>query len=82
MAIPHEQPAPNELILMNVVETCRFFGGANSPLNPATLYRGIKTEKYPAPIKLGPGTSRWVKSECEQMLRDLIAARSQANAAT
>jgi predicted DNA-binding transcriptional regulator AlpA len=70
-----EQVSPHELTLMDAVETCRFFGGANSPLNPATLYRGIKAGKYPKPVKVGPGTSRWVRGECEQTLRAIIAAR-------
>jgi hypothetical protein len=75
MSIPTEQVSAHELVLMDAVETCRFFGGANSPLNPATLYRGIKSGKYPRPLKIGPGTSRWVVGECQQKLRDLIAER-------
>jgi hypothetical protein len=78
MNMPAKQidaPVPE---LMDAVETCRFFGGTNSPLNPATLYRGIKAGKYPKPIKLGAGTARWVRSECEQKLRDLIAERDGA----
>jgi predicted DNA-binding transcriptional regulator AlpA len=39
--------------------TCRFFGGTK-PLNPATLYRGIRKGRYPKPIKVGPGSSRWL----------------------
>ena len=75
MNVSAEQANTSDLVLMDVVETCRFFGGSNSPLNPATLYRGIKAGKYPKPIKQGAGTSRWVRSECEQKLRDLIAER-------
>jgi predicted DNA-binding transcriptional regulator AlpA len=70
-----EQAEASELALMDVGETCRFFGGANSPLNPATLYRGIKVGKYPSPVKVGPGTSRWVRGECEKALRKMIAER-------
>ena len=81
MNIPAEQVSPHELVLMDAVETCRFFGGANSPLNPATLYRGIKSGKYPKPIKIGPGTSRWVLGECQQKLREMIAARDEVIAA-
>jgi len=60
---------------MDIGETCRFFGGEKSPLNPATLYRGIKAGKYPRPVKPGPGMSRWLRSECQQTLREMIAAR-------
>jgi predicted DNA-binding transcriptional regulator AlpA len=48
--------------LLDLKETCRFFGG-NRPINPATLYRGIRSGRYPAPIKVGPGSSRWLRSE-------------------
>jgi hypothetical protein len=63
-----------EFTLLDKEGACRFFGGANSPLDPATLYRGIKSGKYPKPIKIGPGTSRWLLSECEQALGKIIAA--------
>jgi predicted DNA-binding transcriptional regulator AlpA len=33
---------------------CQFFGGTR-PLNPATLYRGIRKGRYPTPVKVGPG---------------------------
>jgi len=42
--------------LLDRVEVCRFFGGSR-PLNPATLYRGIRKGRYPAPVKVGPGSS-------------------------
>jgi hypothetical protein len=81
MNTPSEQVGSHdELVLMDAGETCRFFGGANSPLNPATLYRGIKSGKYPKPIKVGPGTSRWVLCECQQKLREMIAERDSAAA--
>jgi predicted DNA-binding transcriptional regulator AlpA len=76
MEIPSEITT-HGLVLLDVGETCRFFGGANSPLNPATLYRGIKAGKYPRLVKLGPGTSRWVRSECQQALVDLIGERDR-----
>jgi hypothetical protein len=73
-----EQFDADDLTLMDVGETCRFFGGANSPLNPATLYRGIKSGKYPPPVKIGQATSRWVRGECERALRKMIAERVSA----
>lgn len=71
----------DDLTLFDKDETCRFFGGQNSPLNPATLYRGIKSGKYPKPIKQGVGTSRWLRSECEAALRKIISERDAAEAA-
>jgi predicted DNA-binding transcriptional regulator AlpA len=54
--------------------TCRFFGGSK-PLNAATLYRGIRKGRYPKPIKVGPGSSRWLRTECEAVLERLIDRR-------
>ena len=72
---PSQQVSPHELDLMDAREACQFFGGAHSPLNPATLYRGIKSGKYPKPVKIGEGTSRWVRAECEAALRKMIVER-------
>lgn len=71
----------SDLTLLDKDEVCRFFGGENSPLNPATLYRGIKVGKYPKPIKQGAGTSRWLRSECAAALRQIIDARDVIRAA-
>jgi hypothetical protein len=75
MSMPAENT--DQLALMDVGETCRFFGGAANPLNPSTLYRGVKSGKYPAPVKIGQGTSRWVRTECEDALRKMIAERDR-----
>ena len=58
--------------LLNLKATCLFFGGIHS----ATLYRGIPARRYPAPIKVGPNTSRWLRSECEAALQAMIARRA------
>lgn len=65
-------PCPDELLDLKSV--CRLFGGTR-PIDPATLYRGIKTKRYPAPIKVGPNTSRWLRSECEAALEAMKKAR-------
>jgi predicted DNA-binding transcriptional regulator AlpA len=57
--------------LMNIRETCIFFGGKDSPLDPSTLYKGIRLGRFPKPIKIGPQTSRWRRSECEAALARL-----------
>jgi predicted DNA-binding transcriptional regulator AlpA len=61
--------------LLDLREVCRYFGGTK-PINPATLYRGIKSDRYPAPIHVGPGSSRWLRSECEAALREMIGRRA------
>jgi predicted DNA-binding transcriptional regulator AlpA len=53
---------------------CELLGGSR-PINPSTLYRQIKAGRFPQPIKVG-GSSRWLRSECEAVLRTLMEARS------
>ena len=60
--------------MMTLGATCAFFGG-DKPLNPSTLYRGIKAKRYPAPVRVGPNSSRWLRSECHTAREKLIAAR-------
>ena len=67
--------APIDTTLMDCVETCRFFGG-NKPIHPATLYRGIKTRRYPPPIK--SGGNRWIRGECVAARAAMIAERDGA----
>jgi predicted DNA-binding transcriptional regulator AlpA len=61
--------------LLDRREVCRFFGGTR-PLNPATLYRGIRRGHFPAPVKVGPGSSRWLRSECEAALQAMAEGRA------
>jgi predicted DNA-binding transcriptional regulator AlpA len=60
--------------LLDRREVCRFFGGTK-PLDPATLYRGIRKGRYPRPIKVGPGSSRWLRIECEAALAAMAEGR-------
>jgi predicted DNA-binding transcriptional regulator AlpA len=53
---------------------CRFFGGTK-PIDAATLYRGIRSGRYPQPIKVG-GSSRWLRSECETALKVMVERRA------
>jgi predicted DNA-binding transcriptional regulator AlpA len=59
--------------LLTREETCRFFGG----IDASTLYRGIKADppRYPKPVKVGPGSSRWLRAECETALASMMEAR-------
>jgi predicted DNA-binding transcriptional regulator AlpA len=60
--------------LLDRGEVCRYFGGTR-PINPATLYRGIRQGRYPRPVKVGPGSSRWLRTECEAALRSMVERR-------
>ncbi len=61
--------------LLTMREVCRLFGGSR-PIDASTLYRGVKAGRYPAPIKVGPGSSRWLRAECEAALQAMIAGRA------
>jgi predicted DNA-binding transcriptional regulator AlpA len=64
--------SPDSLLDRRAV--CELFGGTK-PINPSTLYRGIKAGRYPPPVKVGPGSSRWLRAECEAVLRSMVEAR-------
>jgi predicted DNA-binding transcriptional regulator AlpA len=61
--------------LLDRADTCRFFGGTR-PINAATLYRGIRKGLYPKPVKVGPGSSRWLREECEAALQAMVEGRA------
>jgi predicted DNA-binding transcriptional regulator AlpA len=64
----------DQQLLLDRAAACRFFGG-NRPINAATLYRGIRKGRYPKPVKIGPGSSRWLRSECERALLTMVEGR-------
>ena len=76
LARASEPPTGDEMMTLRA--TCAFFGG-DKPLNPSTLYRGIKAFRYPPPVRVGPNLSRWLRSECRAAREALIAARDAAN---
>jgi predicted DNA-binding transcriptional regulator AlpA len=62
--------------LLTLRDVCALFGGSR-PIDPSTLYRGIRAGRYPAPIKVGPGSSRWLRVEVEGAIAAMVA-RSRA----
>lgn len=68
--------------MLTVRQVCRFFGGDDKPLDPATLYRGIKEGRFPPPVKLSPRLSRWRLSECETYRNRLPVGRVRAKTPT
>jgi predicted DNA-binding transcriptional regulator AlpA len=61
--------------LLDLRATCALIGGSR-PINPATLYRNIRKGIYPAPLKIGPNASRWLRAEIEAVLAQMIAGRA------
>jgi predicted DNA-binding transcriptional regulator AlpA len=66
--------------LVTITIACQLIGGKETPITPSTLYKGIKTRRFPAPLKLGPGTSRWRRSEIIAMLDRTAASRDEVAA--
>lgn len=66
---------PTDPTLLDLKAVCAMFGGTR-PINPATLYRGIKLGRYPAPLHIGPGSSRWLRVEVEATLQAMMARRA------
>jgi predicted DNA-binding transcriptional regulator AlpA len=62
--------SPPSSELLNRRAVCAYFGG----INASTLYRGIRQGRFPRPIRVG-GSSRWLASECEAVLRGMMEAR-------
>ena len=60
--------------LLDRASVCRYFGGSK-PIDPSTLYRGIRQGRYPRPVKVGPGASRWLREECEAALQRMVEGR-------
>jgi hypothetical protein len=42
---------------------CRILGGDESPINPSTLWRWIKAGRISPPLKIGPQTVRFRRSQ-------------------
>jgi predicted DNA-binding transcriptional regulator AlpA len=72
LAQQREAATSREDELLDLKEVCSFFGN----LDPSTIYRGIAAKRYPAPIKVGANTSRWLRSECQAALQAMIARRA------
>jgi predicted DNA-binding transcriptional regulator AlpA len=62
--------------LLDKKAVCFFFGG-NKPIDVATLYRGVSSGRYPKPVKVGPGSSRWLRAECEAALQAMVDGRGR-----
>ena len=57
--------------LIRIKDVCAMFGG----VHPSTIYRWIKSHKVPKPVHVGPGSSRWLRQECETALATMIEGR-------
>jgi predicted DNA-binding transcriptional regulator AlpA len=66
--------------LLDEAATCRFFGGTK-PINPATLWRGVKKGRYSKPIRISDQAVRWRRSELQDDIDRMVAERDADEAA-
>lgn len=64
--------------LVDEAAACRIIGGEHTPIHRATLWRGVKAGRYPAPLKIGPAMNRWRVSELQGVIERAAAERDQA----
>jgi predicted DNA-binding transcriptional regulator AlpA len=61
---------------LDVKAACRFIGGTK-PINPSTLWRGVKERRYSPPDRIGPNMVRWRRSRLARDLERIAAGRPQ-----
>jgi hypothetical protein len=49
----------DDLDYITITEACRIMGGDDKPVNPATVYRGVKAGRISPPDHPSPGISRF-----------------------
>lgn len=59
---------PNTDNLLSLREVCRFFGGAETPVDSSTIYRWIRQGKVPPAIRMSAKLMRWKRSDLEKAL--------------
>jgi predicted DNA-binding transcriptional regulator AlpA len=52
--------------------------GGNKPVDPSTVYRGIKEGRYSKPFKIAKQAVRWKRSEIEADIDRMILERDNA----
>lgn len=63
--------------LADEARSCKILGGDDTPIHKSTLYRGIKSGRYPPPLKIGPGINRWRVDELIAVLDKATAERNK-----
>ena len=61
-------------VLLHATAVCRLIGGTR-PINPATLWRGVKAGRYPRPLKISPNANCWKRSEVVAAIETCAALR-------
>ena len=80
---PVPLPPPAAYVADDLVtekEACAIIGGRHTPLHRSSLWRGIRSGRYPPPLKVGPNgkTNRWIFGELAAV-RDAAMAEREAS---
>jgi prophage regulatory protein len=62
----------SESQLLNEKQACKALGGISAP----TLWRGVKSGRYPKPVKIGIRIARWRREELAACIDRLAAERA------
>jgi len=74
MAFDDAPQADDGLPKTGFVRQSQFLGkGKPIPLSPATWWRGIKSEKYPKPRRLGANSVAWKVSDIRDLIKQIEA---------
>jgi predicted DNA-binding transcriptional regulator AlpA len=66
--------------LLDMYAACQFIGGSR-PINPATLWRGVKSGRFSKPIKIGAQAVRWRRCELAADIERMAAEREVGSTA-
>ena len=69
-APPPRPPDPDDLLTVQDVM-------GRTRLSRPTIYRYVAADRFPAPIKLSGGTTRWVRREVDAWQEQMAASRAQ-----
>jgi predicted DNA-binding transcriptional regulator AlpA len=62
---------------LDIKACCCLVGGTRS-VHPSTIYRLINRRLWPKPVRVTPGSSRWLRSEVEAALARMVEDRNPA----
>lgn len=71
--------ASNDLPRSGFVRLAGFLGpGRPIPMSKSTWWEGVKTGRYPAPIKLGPRITAWRVEDIRALIANGVTPASEA----
>lgn len=66
-------PFPASLPVQGFVRLCQIL--AVYPVGRSTWWAGVKSGRYPAPVKLGPRTTAWRVEDIRRLIESTVVGR-------